>query len=54
MEYYQLSDEFGMLRDYNSSLKFDPIFNLSLLNTFDQQIILDRSLIENKIAWNSS
>lgn len=50
LEYYQLSDEFGIIDDYISQPKFESIFNLSSLNSFNQEIPVDKTIIEKAIS----
>lgn len=51
-EYLQLSDEFGVLKDYLSQKQFMPFFNLKNINDLCKNPNADKKCIENIIARN--
>lgn len=51
-EYYQLSEEFGILREYLSTDQFSPLFNLSYLINLNNVSNFEKICFEKKVAIN--
>lgn len=52
MEYYLLSDEFGIFKDYITSPQFVPLFNVINLIDTTGNLNFNKELIEKQIAHN--